>query len=253
MVTLTVPYDFFSLVLASIVLVCAFSAAGYVCRRRSQAADGPRSASVRPIIGLVLAGCAATFAGVLITAAGTLDISVLQFAYISDVCELSESPHGVIQGSLGSADPGPYDFRIDREEIFMVGLGKFAEYHDYLEGLTNLAAIVVGVLVVTTARFFFGTEGGAIYAVLPRAATTLALASCSLVSLVASHHVLFITINGQLSLLGSGYAYCYANFAPVYTDLFWMIVFTGTSAVTGLLLLPESLRLRYQEQKGERQ
>ena len=202
-----------------------------------------------------MAACVATFVGVLVTAAGTLDISVLQFAYISDVCELSESPQlrGVIQGSLGGVDPLPHDFQIDREKIFMIGLGKFTEYHDYLEGLTNLSAIVVGVLVVTTARFFFGTEGDAIYAVLPRAATTLALASCSLVSLVSSHHVLFVTINGQLSLLGSGYAYCYANFAPVYMDLFWMIVFTGTSAVIGLLLLPESLRLRYQEKRGERQ
>ena len=44
MVTLAVPYDFFSLVFASIVLVCAFYAVGYVYRRRSQAANGPRSA-----------------------------------------------------------------------------------------------------------------------------------------------------------------------------------------------------------------
>lgn len=255
MVTLAEPYDLFSLVLASIVLVCAFSAVGYVYRRRSRAAYGPGSASVRPIIGLVLAGCVATFVGVLVTATGTLDISVLRFAYISDVCELSELPHlgAVIQGSPGSVDPGPQDFQIRREAIFMVGIGKFAEYHDYMEGLTNLAAIAVGVLVVTTARYFFATGTDAIYSVLPRAATTLALASCSLVSLVASHHVLFVTINGQLSLLGSGYAYCYANFAPVYTNLFWMIVFTGTCAVIGLLLLPEALRLRYQEEKGESQ
>ena len=82
----------------------------------------------------------------------------------------------------------------------MAGLGKFAEYHDYFEGLIGLAAIVVGILVVTTTRFFFSTDTRAVYAVLPRATATLALAGCSLVSLVASHHALFVIINGQLSL-----------------------------------------------------
>ena len=200
MVKLAVPYDFNSLALASVFLVCAFSAVGYVYRRRSQAAHAPRAASTRPIISLVVASCLAVFGGVLTIASGTLDISTLRFAYISDHCELSADSQvrGVIQGSHGGIEPGPQDFKISREDIFMAGLGKFAEYHDYFEGLIGLAAIAVGILVVTTTRFFLSTDTRAVHAVLPRATATPALAGCSLVSLVASHHALFV--NGQLSL-----------------------------------------------------
>ena len=133
----------------------------------------------------------------------------------------------------------------------MEGFGKFTEYHDHFRGLIGLSAIPVGILILVLARFLFASELHTLYSVLPRIAVALALGSSSFVSLLASNHLLFIIINSQLSLLGSGYAYCYATFVTVYTDLFWMIVFSGTVALMGLVVLPEALRLSYQHQKGE--
>ncbi|MEM9762498.1 MAG: hypothetical protein AAF968_08325, partial [Pseudomonadota bacterium] len=114
-----------------------------------------------------------------------------------------------------------------------------------LNGLIGLASVALGLAVVSVARFLFATENRMLYPVLPRAATSLALLATAFVSLVAAHHLLFLIVNGQLSLLGSAFAYCYANFADLYIELFWMIVIAGIAALVGLLVLPEALRLTY--------
>lgn len=254
MLTLTFPYDFCSLAFASVVLTGALYTVGRFYRRRYYVANDDECASVGPIIGLVLASGVASLTGVLITVTGTLDPMTVQRSglmsgYVTEHCELSSSTHllGVVDGVFAEVDPSPHDFQIRREDIFTTGLAKFSEYHGYFQGLIGLAAIVVGIVIVTTARFLVATDNREIYPLLPRAALALALGGCSFVALIASHHLLFIIINCQLSLLGSGYAYCYANFASVYEDLFRMIVFAGTAAIIGLLVLPEALRLSYEK------
>lgn len=259
MAKLAVPYDFLSFALATIILVFAFFAAGVALRRHSRAEHGPGTLSARPILGLVLGGCAVTFAGILVTAKGPLDgsdlldISDLKYPSLPTACEFAGETRLWPSQPVGSTPRTPHsdEINLSRRALFMEGFGKFAEYHDYFRGLIGLVAIPVGSLVLVLTRFLFATERAVIYSVLPRAATALALGSSSFVSLLASHHLLFSIINGQLSLLGSGYAYCYATFAAVYTDLFWMIVFSGTGALTGLVVLPEALRISYQQQKGE--
>lgn len=239
--------DLSALLLASVILTGILWTEGAACRQRQRVAADAGNARTGPVVGLVIASCAAALAGVMVTATSTLDTRNLEFGYLTDECQLSPRPY--LLGSRAAADRGgpPVggEFHIRREDLFKIGLDKSSEYHDYLEGLLGLAAIAVGVGIVTTARFFFAAGRRAVYPVLPRASVALGLATCSFVALVASHHLLFIIVNAQFSLLGSGYAYCYANFWPVYRDLFWMIVFAGTSAIGGLLVLPEALRLSY--------
>ena len=219
MPTLEFPYDFCSLAYASVVLALAFYAAGHAYRWSHHRTDAARPQSDAPIIGLVLAGAAAALAGVLVTATGTLDTSELQHGIVTKHCEMSPQTHllAYVQSQPGDIDPQERDFHIRREDLFMAGLGKLSEYHGYFEGLIGLAAVAVGVLIVAVARFLFATENSAIYSVMPRAAAAVALAAISFVALIASHHLLFIIVNGQLALLGSGHGYCYANFALVYT------------------------------------
>ena len=139
-----------------------------------------------------------------------------------------------------------HDFKIPREDIFLTGLSKLGEFDRYFERLIGLVSVAVGIAIVVTVRFFLSAGNDAVYSVLPRAALALALAACSAVALIASLHVLFLVINSQLVLLGSGFAYCYGDFEPVYRDLFRMITLAGSAAVLGLLILPEALRVTYQ-------
>ena len=258
MVKLAVPYDFLSLALASVILILAFFAAGYVFRRRSRADSGPRSLSPRPILGCVLGSFVAAFAGVCIIANGTskdmlLNVSDLKFASLPSACELVGETRLWPSLPVGSAPREPRSdvINLSRQALFMEGFGMFAEYHDYFQDLIDLSTIPVGILILVLTRFLFASELRMLYSVLPRIAIALALGSSSFVSLLSSNHLLFIIINAQLSLLGSGYAYCYAAFANVYTGLFWMIVFSGTVALMGLVTLPEALRLSYQQRNGE--
>ena len=255
MVELAAPYDFLSLALASVVLVITFFAVGFVLQRRNLAEYDSRGLSLRPIHALVLGSCAAALAGVLITAEGTPNYSALTYAYLPEACQIAGEPRLWQSLPLGSPprNAGSDEISLSREAIFMEGFAKFAEYDDYLRSLIGLTAIPVGILILVLARFVFASTSQirALYSVLPRAAIALALGSSSFVSLLASHHLLFTIVNTQLSLLGSGYAYCYAAFAGVYTDLFWMIVFSGTAALAGLMVLPEALRLSYQQKGAE--
>ena len=244
MLTLSFPYDFLSLAAAGILFTGVLYSGGHFIRRRSRAA--PAAESRGGVIGLVLAAGTATLAGILVTAQGTLSVDYLRTGYVSAECRITTNTHllAYVDGQRGSINPSPGDFQIRRERLFEAALDKVSEYHDYFEGLISLAAIAVGIVIVTVARFFFANDKRVVHLVLPRAATALGLAACSIVALIATYHLLFIIINGQLSLLGSGNAYCYANFEPVYSDLFWMIVFAGTTAIGGLLVLPEALRIR---------
>ena len=255
MVELAAPYDFFSLALASVVLVIAFFAVGLVLRRCCLAERDSRGLSLRPIHALVFGSCAAALAGALVTARGTPDYSALTYAYLPKACQIAGEPR--LWQSLPPGSPsrraGSDEISLSREAVFMEGLGKFAEHDDYLRGLIGLTAIPVGILILVLTRYLFAAASQirALYSVLPRAAVALALGSSSFVSLLASHHLLFTIVNTQLLLLGSGYAYCYAAFAGVYTDLFWMIVFSGTAALAGLVVLPEALRISYQQRGAE--
>ena len=255
MVELATPYDFFSLALASGVLVIVFFAVGHVLQRCSLAEHDAPSLSLRPIRALVLGSCAAALAGVLITAKGTPDYSALTYTYLPKACQIAGEPRLWQSPPPGSPPPsvGSDEISLSREAVFMEGLSKFAEHDNYLRGLIGLTAIPVGILILVLTRFLFAAASQirALYSVLPRAAAAMALGSASFVSLLASHHLLFTIVNTQLLLLGSGYAYCYAAFAGVYTDLFWMIVFSGTAALAGLVVLPEALRLSYQQRGAE--
>lgn len=243
MLTLSFPHDFLSLAVAGILLVGALYGGGHFLRHRSRAA--PTAARRGGAVGLVLVAGTAALAGVLVTAQGTLNVRDLRTGYVSKECRITTNTHllAYVDGQPGSINPSPDDFQIRRERLFEAALDKVSEYHDYFEGLINLAAIAVGIVIVTTARFFFAADKRVVELVLPRGGTALGFAACSVVALIAAYHLLFVIINGQLSLLGSGNAYCYANFEPVYSDLFWMIVFAGTTAIGGLLVLPEALRI----------
>ena len=252
MVTLTFPYNFLSLALGGVALVCIYCGVGYFFQRSLKGANDVRGRLPDPVILLVLTSCAAALTGVMITATGTIDTSTLKHPYVSNHCELSAQTYllGVVHGEHGDIDPKKGDFQIRRESIFMAGLNKITEYHAYFERLIGLAAIAVGVVIVTSARFLYAADRQGLHSALPRAAAALGFATSSFVALVASYHLLFLIINGQLSLLGSGYAYCYANFSLVYRDLFWMILFSGASAIAGLLVLPEALRFTYDNLGG---
>jgi len=243
MLTLSFPYDFLSLAVAGILLTGALYGAGHFLRRYS------RASPARAITGLLLVAGTAALAGVLLTAQGTLDVSDLRTGYVTDDCQITTNTHllAIVEGQRGHINPSKGDFQIRRERLFEAALDKVSEYHDYFEGLIGLAAIVVGLVIVTTVRFCFANGNRMTDLVLPRAAAALGLATCGFVALIAAYHLLFIIINGQLSLLGSGNAYCYENFAQVYKDLFWMIVFAGATAIGGLLVLPEALRLNYRK------
>ena len=138
-------------------------------------------------------------------------------------------------------------FTLKREENFKLGLSKISDYNDDFRGLIELMMIPAGLAFLIVVRFLFSLREERLRATMPRAAIAIASVASAVIGVTLSHHLLFNIVNGQLSLLGSGLAYCYDYFAEAYSDLFWIIAFSGAVSLIALAVLPEAVRLNYQE------
>lgn len=248
MIPIESAYGFTAIAWGSAAVAAGFYAAGLHYRRRYRASNGVAGARAGPISGLLVVGGAVAIAASLFHLDYQLDGTTLETPYVSVSCQIGNHPYvlAIVDGRPGNPEPAEDEFQIAREDIFLTGLSKLGEFDRYLERMIGLVSVAVGIVVVVTVRFFLSAGNDSVYSVLPRAALALALAACSVVALIASHHVLFLIINSQIVLLGSGFAYCYGDFEPVYRDLFRMIALSGSVAVLGLLVLPEALRVTYQ-------
>lgn len=154
-----------------------------------------------------------------------------------------KSPSGGISPSTENQEIT--SFELNPEDNVKAGMSKMTELNGYIRELARLASIPVGLAFVFLLRFAYSSPIGIVMQILPRVSVSAAFVGGSILALLTSHNLLFSTVNAQVSILGAGMAYCYNDFAPIYSQVFFITEAAALMAIAAMIALPEGVRLNY--------
>lgn len=139
------------------------------------------------------------------------------------------------------------NFELKPEDNVKAGMSKMAELNGYTRELSRLASIPAGLAFVFLLRFAYSSPIGAMMRILPRASVSAAFVGGSILALLTSHNLIFSIVNAQVTILGSGMAFCYNDFSKVYSQVFFIIEAAALLAIAAMITLPEGVRLNYSQ------